>query len=166
MSRSLLPLLRANAGKLITILGFLLLSINIIAAPRIVNWTEEPGELGLGYPVPIPVNTPLPFDGFRTYNGLRARHFSLASSTDIVHRKIIGTSQKGGTINAWQIGDADLLNNEGLPEAAMLTNGGIHAREWQSPEVVTGIMELFAENETDNGFYRYLLDNANIILIP
>ncbi|MCF6226828.1 MAG: hypothetical protein L3J22_11095 [Xanthomonadales bacterium] len=144
----------------------LLLSLNLNAAPRIAEWTEQPGELGLGYRVPIPVNTPLPFDGFRSYNGLRARHYQLASDTAVVHRKFLGTTQKGVTINAWQIGDADLLNNEGLAEAAMLTNGGIHAREWQSPEVVTGIMELFAENENDDGFYRYLLDNANIILIP
>ncbi|MBE9549141.1 MAG: hypothetical protein IMF09_06990 [Proteobacteria bacterium] len=150
----------------IAISCLLLACSNINAAPRIVKWTEQPGELGLGYPVPKPVDTPLPFDGFRSYNGLRARHFELAASTKVVHRKIIGTTQKGSSINAWQMGDADLLNNEGLPEAAMLTNGGIHAREWQSPEVVTGIMELLAANEEDNGFYRYLLDNANIILIP
>jgi len=166
MSRQPSPAARPGTFTISLAVACLLLSFSISAAPRIAKWTQQPGELGLGYPVPVPVNTPLPFDGFRSYNGLRARHFELASSTDVVHRHIIGHSQKGATINAWQIGDADLLNNEGLPEAAMLTNGGIHAREWQSPEVVTGIMELFAENEGDNGLYRYLLDNANIILIP
>ncbi len=151
------------------LLALILLIIPIIAlanSPHIANWTEGPGELGLGYPVPIPVNTPLPFDGFRTYNGLRTRHFELAATTEVVHRRIIGTSGRGATINAWQLGDADLINREGLPEAAMLTNAGLHAREWQPPEVATGIMELFASKEDDNGFYRYLLDNVNILVIP
>jgi len=85
-----------------------------IAAPHIAHWTEQPGELGLGYPVPIPVNTPLPFTGFRSYNGLRARHFELALSTNVVHRQIIGTTQTGSTINAWQIGDSDLTEQKNI----------------------------------------------------
>ena len=35
---------------------------------NITPWTEQNGPLGLGYPIPIPVDTPEPFDGFRTYN--------------------------------------------------------------------------------------------------
>jgi hypothetical protein len=53
-----------------------------------------------------------------------------------------------------------------LPEAATLTNGGIHAREWQTPEVVTGILELIATHESDHYFYDYLRDNVNMIVIP
>jgi murein tripeptide amidase MpaA len=48
----------------------------------------------------------------------------------------------------------------------MLTNGGIHAREWQTPETVTGIMELLAEQQGDNHLYSYLRDNVNVILVP
>jgi len=48
----------------------------------------------------------------------------------------------------------------------MLQNGGIHAREWQSPEVVTGIMERLFDNQNDQGFYQYLLENNKIILLP
>ena len=72
----------------------------------------------------------------------------------------------GRTIWAYRLGDDDLLTVDGLPEPATLTNGGIHAREWQSPETVTGIMELFALHEDDNHFYDYLRDNVNMIVIP
>ena len=39
-------------------------------------------------------------------------------------------------------------------------------REWQTPEVLAGIFELFAENSDDNYVHQYLMENANIILIP
>lgn len=132
----------------------------------IEEWTEQDGVLGLGYPVPIPVNTPLPFDGFRSYNGLHMRHQGLAASTEIVHGEVVGATHGGREIWAYRIGDDDLLDREGRPEPATLTNGGIHAREWQTPEVVTGIMELFAERQGDNHFYDFLLENVNIILLP
>ncbi len=48
----------------------------------------------------------------------------------------------------------------------MLSNGGIHAREWQSPEVATGIIELLALAEDDHHLISYLRDNANIVVIP
>ena len=132
----------------------------------IEEWTEQDGVLGLGYPVPIPVDTPLPFDGFRSYNGLHTRHQDLAASTEIVHGEVVGTTHAGREIWAYRIGDDDLLDREGRPEPATLTNGGIHAREWQTPEVVTGIMELFAERQGDNHFYDFLLENVNIVLLP
>ena len=39
--------------------------------PRISEWVEDApstdlDRIALGYPVPIPVDTPLPFDGFRS----------------------------------------------------------------------------------------------------
>ncbi|MBT8047731.1 MAG: hypothetical protein HKN57_09370 [Xanthomonadales bacterium] len=129
-------------------------------------WTEEDGVLGLGYPVPIPVDTPLPFDGFRSYDGLHARHQELAETSGIVHGHIVGTTHSGREIWAYQIGDADRVRRDGQAEPAMLTNGGIHAREWQTPEVVTGIMELFAEKRGDRHFHDYLLENVNIVLLP
>ncbi len=132
----------------------------------IVEWTEGDGELGLGYPVPIPVDTALPFDGFRSYSGLHARHQDLMATTDIVHGEVVGTTHNGREIWAYRIGDVDLLTRDGLPEPATLTNGGIHAREWQTPEVVTGIMELFAERQGDHHFYDFLLENVNMVLLP
>lgn len=122
--------------------------------------------IALGYPVPIPVDSPLPFDGFRTYAGLHMRHQDLAASTPFVHAEAIGTTRSGRTIWAYRLGDDDLTTLDGLPEAATLTNGGIHAREWQTPEVVTGVLELMALQESDNHFYDYLRDNVNMIVIP
>jgi len=142
-----------------------------IAAQVVTEWVETrtPGaanKIELGYPVPIPVDTPLPFDGFRTYAGLHTRHLDLVATTPWVHPEEIGVTRDGRTIWAYRLGDADTTTIEGLAEPAALTNGGIHAREWQSPEAVTGIMELFALHENDNHYYDYLRDNMNIIVIP
>lgn len=159
-----------------TRLASLLLIIIMIAssglhAQVLTEWVENRSSVGadeiaLGYQVPIPVNTPLPFDGFRTYAGLHARHQDLALTTPWVHPENIGETRYGRTIWAYRLGDNDLLTAEGLPEAATLTNGGIHAREWQTPEVVTGILELMALHESDKHFYDYLRDNVNMIVIP
>ena len=139
--------------------------------PRISEWVEDasasdPDRIALGYPVPIPVDTPLPFDGFRSYSGLHARHQDLANTTDWSHAMEIGQTLMDRTIWAYQLGDADHMTVYGFPEHAMLTNGGIHAREWQSPEVVTGIIELLALSEDDNYLITYLRENANMLVIP
>jgi hypothetical protein len=138
---------------------------------RIVEWVEsgsstDPDTIALGYPVPIPVDTPLPFTGFRTYNGLHMRHQDLAATTPWVHPEQVGITRYGRPIWAYRLGDDDLLTAEGLPEQAMLSNGGIHAREWQSPEVATGIMEFIAASADDHYLVSYLRDNANVIVIP
>jgi len=140
-------------------------------AQVLTEWVEtklpaETNKISLGYPVPIPVDTPEPFDGFRTYAGLHMRHQDLAVTTPYVHPAEVGTTRQGRTIWAYRLGDDDLLTVDGLPEAATLTNGGIHAREWQTPEVVTGILELIALHEPDHHLYDYLRDNVNMIVIP
>ena len=139
-------------------------------AQILTEWVETRdsfnGQIALGYPVPRPVDTPLPFDGFRSYAGLHTCHQELVATTPWVHPEPIGSTRMGRTIWAYRLGDDDLLTIDGLPEYASLTNGGIHAREWQSPETVTGIMELFALHEDDNYFYDYLRDNVNMIVIP
>ncbi|MCW8924836.1 MAG: M14 family zinc carboxypeptidase [Xanthomonadales bacterium] len=140
-------------------------------AQLVTEWVENRtqganNEIELGYPVPQPVDTPLPFDGFRTYAGLHTRHLDLVATTPWVHQETVGLTRAGRTIWAYRLGDADTLTIDGLPEPATLTNGGIHAREWQGPEVVTGIMELFALHEDDDHFYDYLRDNMNMIVIP
>lgn len=142
-----------------------------LQAQVMAEWVENDPEndqfkIALGYPVPIPVDTPEPFDGFRTYAGLNMRHQDLAATTPWVHPEAIGTTHHGRTIWAYRLGDGDLLTTDGFPEAATLTNGGIHAREWQTPEVVTGILELLATHESDGHFYDYLRENVNMIVIP
>ena len=155
-----------NIKHFALVLVLILMSASLLAQGTIEQWTEEDGVLGLGYPVPIPVDTPLPFDGFRAYNGLHTRHQDLTMTTDIVHGSIVGQTHHDRNIWAYRIGDADGITRDGLPEPAMMTVGGIHAREWQTPEVVTGIMELFADKAGDHHFYDFLLDNANIVLLP
>ncbi len=83
-----------------------------------------------------------------------------------VHPEQVGLTHHGRIIWAYRLGDDDLLTVDGLPEPATLTNGGIHAREWQTPEVVTGILELIATHESDHHLYDYLRDNVNMIVIP
>jgi hypothetical protein len=141
------------------------------AQDRIVEWVENASandntKIALGYPVPLPVNTPLPFDGFRSYAGLHVRHQDLAATTSCVHPAEIGTTRQGRTIWAYRLGDADLLRPDGLPEQAMLTNGGIHAREWQSPESATAIIEMLALDQDGDHLLAYLRENANVLVIP
>jgi hypothetical protein len=150
----------------------------LLAAPaaeaqnaRIVQWVEyaavtDNSKIALGYPVPVPVDTPYPFAGFRSYDGLHVRHQDLAVTTSWVHPEVIGTTRQGRPIWLYRLGDANLETAQGLGEPAMLTNGGIHAREWQSPEVATGIIELLALAGDDNHLVSYLRDNANILVIP
>ncbi len=159
-----------NRFRLFILCVFLLASTGS-GAQVLTEWVQskaqgERNKIALGYPVPIPVDTPLPFDGFRTYAGLHARHLDLVATTPWVHQEQVGTTHAGRPIWAYRLGDDDMLTAEGLPEPATLTNGGIHAREWQTPEIVTGILELMALHEQDNHFYDYLRDNVNMIVIP
>jgi hypothetical protein len=137
----------------------------------LVEWVENASALdntkiALGYPVPIPVDTPLPFAGFRTYSGLHARHQDLANTSPLSTAIAVGETRAGRTIWTYQLGDEDHTTIYGIPEQAMLTNAGIHAREWQSPEVATGIIELLVLSPEDNHLISYLRDNANVLVLP
>ena len=156
---------------LVLLLSFTGISDLSAQTARVVEWVEDAPasdttKIALGYPVPIPVNTPLPFDGFRTYAGLHTRHQDLANITPWSHAIELGETRGGRTIWAYQLGDANFDTVYGVPEQAMLSNGGIHAREWQSPEVATGIIELMTLAEEDHHLISYLRDNANILVIP
>lgn len=140
-------------------------------AARLVEWVQtapvsDDTRIALGYPVPVPVDTALPFNGFRSYDGLHMRHQDLAATTPWVHGQVIGSTYMGRPVWVYQLGDADRETAYGLPEQAMLSNAGIHAREWQSPEVATGIMELIAGAGPDDPLVAYLRENANILVIP
>ena len=145
----------------------MLLNLNTaIFAQTIAEWTEENGTLGLGYPVPIPVDTPEPFDGFRSYNGLFNKHQSMALDNPYITGHIVGKTVYNRDIWAYVLSDEDDLTIYGVKEGAMLINGGIHAREWQSPEVLTGIMELLNEQSDDHGLHQFLLENTTIVALP
>jgi len=151
----------------------LLIAITFIAFPvQALVWTYTNTEQGtnlkaLGYPVPVPINSLVAVDGFRSYESLHARHQDLMLLSDNITGHVIGTTENGRSIWAYQLSDPDTLIDEGfLTEGASLQNGGIHAREWSTPEVTTAIIERFANNETDNWLYQYLLQNLNIIILP
>ncbi|NBB92243.1 MAG: hypothetical protein GVY32_03645 [Gammaproteobacteria bacterium] len=144
----------------------LLAASSLAAAQSIVQWTQGPGRLGLGYPVPTSVDTPLPFDGFRSYAGLHTRHQDLALVHDFVEPAIVGETLLGRDIWAYRLGRGGETTPEGLPRAVLQFTGGIHAREWQSPEVVTGLMELLAEGREGKPWLDYVLDHTSIVVIP
>ncbi len=132
----------------------------------IVSWTEENSTLGLGFPVPVPVETAEPFDGFRTYNGLFIKHQSMALNNNYITGHIVGQTVYDRDIWAYVLSDENNLTQYGIKEGAMLINGSIHAREWQSPEVMTGIIELLDANSQDNSLHQYLLENTTIVSLP
>lgn len=144
----------------------LLATAPMLSAQTVVDWTEGPGRLGLGYPVPIPVDTPLPFDGFRSYAGLHTRHQDLAMTHGFITSAVVGQTRKNREIWAYRLGRGGDTNFEGQPRAALQFTGGVHAREWQSPEVVTGLMELLAEQSGDEYWIDYILDQTSIVVIP
>ena len=96
----------------------LLLISSQLNAQVLTEWvnTKPAGDttkIALGYPVPIPVDTPEPFDGFRTYAGLHMRHQDLAATTPWVHPEAIGTTHHGNTVWAYRLGDNDLMTVDG-----------------------------------------------------
>ena len=106
--------------------------------------------------MPIPVESLTPVDGFRTYASLFARHQSLLTLHDEVDGQVVGRTVADREIWAYRVGDTDATTADGFPEGSVLVNGGIHAREWQTPEAVTGLMEALVGGKADGGFGQYL----------
>ncbi len=123
-------------------------------------------RIALGYPPPVPVASMTPVAGFRDYASLFARHQSLLALNDEVDGAAVGETLAGREIWAYVIGDADAATAEGFAEGAVLVNGGIHAREWQTPEAVTAVFEALVAGKADGGFVQYLVENLNTVLVP
>ncbi|MFT4928172.1 MAG: hypothetical protein ACI8WB_004291 [Phenylobacterium sp.] len=142
---------------------------NVANAADILTYTNnnnDPGNIALGYNVPIPVDSMTPLDGFRTYSSLNARHQQLVSEADFIRGEIIGQTHKGENIWLYTVSDSNGDTQSGAVEATTLINGGIHAREWQSPEAVTGFMEALFEQRNNEYIEAYLVDNLNMQFIP
>jgi hypothetical protein len=135
----------------------------------ILTYTEADNSgtnVALGFPVPLPIASLTPVDGFRDYASLFARHQSLATLHDEVVGHVVGQSVAGRDVWAYVVGDADPTTADGFPEGAVLVNGGIHAREWQSPEAVTALFETLVEGKTDANFRQYLVENLTTVIVP
>lgn len=138
-------------------------------AQRMFTYTDTAtgaGLIPLGYPVPVPVSSLSPVDGFRSYDSLLALHQDLALTNNDVRGDRIGQTLSGRDIWAYTMGDSDSLTTDGLAEPAVLVNGGIHAREWQSPETLSTLIETLAGNTDDQWLGSYLRDNLTVVLIP
>lgn len=138
-------------------------------AGRMLTYTESaagPDLIPLGYTVPVPVSSLTPVDGFRTYDSLLALHQDLALTAANVRADRIGSTLSGRDIWAYSIGDADNLTMDGLVEPAVMAIGGIHAREWQTPEAVSALIETLAAAADDEWLGSYLRDNLSVVLIP
>jgi hypothetical protein len=142
-------------------------SISAVAAEFTYTESDSSGNnVALGYPVPTPVNSLTPVDGFRSYDSLDLRHQQLTAQSPLITRIQAGITLNNRAIWAYQLSDIDSLTIDGEVEGSALINGGIHAREWQTPEAVTGYMELFSEHQADQHIYQYVLENLNLVLIP
>lgn len=140
------------------------------AQARQLEYTESGTanhQFALGYAVPQPVMSAAPVNGFRTYQALDSRLQAIALGNGMVRAQVVGQTLAGRDIVAYVLSDGDgLTARADAPEPALMINGGIHAREWASPEVVAGLLERFDAHTGQGGMVDYLLDNTQIILIP
>lgn len=152
-----------------TLAAGLLGACTTLVNAQVLTFTEDlygPDRVPLGYAVPLPLASQSAVDGFRRYDSLSARLSALSLSSNALREVRVGSSQAGRPIYAYVVGDADGITAEGFDEAAVLVNGGIHAREWASPEVVAALIETLVAGENAAGLQRYLLDSLNLIVIP
>ena len=91
-----------------------------------LNYTESSSGVDLiplGYPVPVPISSLTPVDGFRSYDSLLALHQDLALTEDNVTALNIGSTLVGRDIWAYSIGDANDQTVDGLAEPAVMAVG-------------------------------------------
>ena len=159
----------ATAGRLLSTLACAVGIAGTAAAQQIRTYTQTetgPTLLTYGLPVPRPIESLTPVDGFRSYASLDARLQGLALSSDDLSAHDIGRTFAGRPHWAYVVSDADGIDVEGRPEAAFFINATTHAREWGAPEVSTGTIERLVAGANDGGLTRYLLDNTRLVTIP
>lgn len=154
-----------------TMTAFLLVALVDMSALHAAEFTYTDSDsagsnIALGYPVPEPQLTTDPGAWFRDYAYMHAVHQSLALDHDFISAHVVGQTWAGMDIWAYRFGDAGDVTVDGEPEGSVLINGGIHAREWQTQEATTGLMEYLAANANDGDIVQYLIENLNIVIIP
>lgn len=140
----------------------LLAGASLLPAQAVNNMTAA----GLGFPIPIPVSSVEPVNGFRTADALMTRFTTLALDKDFITASSVGSSIRGRTITAYRFSTADANTPEGTPKGSAMIQGTIHPREWQSPETAAAVFEWLAlESETDP-IAAFLLENMEIVILP
>ena len=137
-----------------------------LAAQQLVQYSDYQGPYALGYPVPTAVESLTPVAGFRSLASLHARHQSLYLQSPWVSGTLLGRSREDRPIWGYGVSDGDDLTATGQPEPAALLSGAVHAREWQSPEVVTGLLESLVAGASDAGLGQFLVENLDVVLVP
>lgn len=141
-----------------------------VSAQVLYHYVEQSSgannEFPLGYPVPWPVDSASPVAGFRSYAGLHNRHQDLMLNSEFITGHVVGETASGREIWAYLLSDADRLTAYGDLESAALVNGNIHAREWQSPETSTAMIETLIANQSDASLHQYLLENVSWVVLP
>ncbi len=140
-----------------------------LTAQQVFTYTENqsgPGLIPLGYPVPIPVASLTPVDGFRELASLTARLQSLALEHADISAHPVGLSTQGSTVWAYTAASPSSTTPEGFARPAFFIAATTHAREWVAPEVATGLVERIADGTGDQGIVRYLLDHTRLVIIP
>ena len=138
-------------------------------AQELYTYTQNPASgnvIALGYPPPVPVDSTLPVDGFRSYQSLHARHQDLMLQHDFIAGQVVGQTIAGRDIWAYVLSDPGRDTRNAGPESSALVNGGLHAREWASPELATGLIEAYAAHAGDRHLYDYLIDNVSFTVLP
>ncbi len=123
-------------------------------------------SIALGYPPPEPVDSLTPVDGFRSYASLHLRHQQLMEQYGLNQGFVVGQTGEGRDIWAYQLSDADPERFAGGLEPVALINGGIHAREWQSPEATTYLIEALMANSDNAHLEQYILENMDLVVLP
>lgn len=145
-------------------LSILLLALYAAGAQAdIARYTESgtgPGEIALGYPVPLPQASAMAFDGFRSHASLISQLSAQAASQAQFSRHQLGSSLNGEPIYGFVFGQPVGT------APAVLQSGTVHAREWAAPEVVTHIAERLLAGLQGRGLERFLADRLSIMLAP
>jgi hypothetical protein len=139
------------------------------SAQTVFTYTQSqtgPNLLTYGLPVPQPIDSVTPVDGFRSYASLDARLQSLALESSDLSAHDVGRTIAGRTVWAYVASDEDGTDVEGRAEAAFFINASTHAREWGTPEISTGTIERLMAGATDRAMVRYVLDNTRLVIIP
>jgi hypothetical protein len=124
------------------------------------------GLLPLGYPVPRPIASLTPVDGYRDYASLEARLHALAMAHPDLTAHQAGTTTHGHPLWAYVVSRPGNSDVEGRSKPAFFINATTHAREWGAPEVATYLVERMMADAGGNGLVRYLLDNTRLVTIP
>ena len=139
------------------------------AAQRVQTFTENQTGTDLrplGYPVPQPVASLTPVEGFRQYTSLQARLQALADESPVLTAHDVGRTANNRTVWAYVLGSAGDADVEGRSKPAFFINASTHAREWAAPEVSTHLVERMVAGANDDGLTEYVVDNTRLVIIP